>query len=365
MTHAKEFIKGSIKGIKEYVPGKSTEEIAAGYGIEPGNIIKLGSNENPMGPSPMAVEAVRNMADTISVYPSVDAAELKRALADYVGYPEDNVVLGAGMDGVVDTLMRLFVQPGTDVIIPTPTFSYFGIAVGSAGGVPVYVKRLPDYSVDTDSVISALSDSTRFIYLVSPNNPSGNTVPKADVRKIVESTRAIVFLDEAYVEFADRSLTGLVTEYDNLIVGRTMSKAMGLAGLRIGYAVVPQWITREYMKVTTPFAISRISVAAGLAALQDIDYRKRTIDNVLTGRQFLNDGLSGHCRVYPSEANFIMIDVSPKKSKDVTEALLEVGIIVRDCTSFRDAGESLIRITVGTPTQNIRLVDALTRILQL
>jgi histidinol-phosphate aminotransferase len=364
MKHAEEFIKSSIKGIHEYVPGKSTEEIAIIYGIEPGNIIKLGSNENPLGPSPRAVEAVRNMADTISVYPSVDAAELRRALAEYVGYPEYNVVLGAGMDGVVDTLMRLFVHSGTDVIIPTPTFSYFEIAVRSAGGVPVYVKRLPDYSVDTDSLISVLSDSTRFIYLVSPNNPSGNIVPEADVRKILEATRALVFLDEAYVEFADRSLTNLVTEYDNLIVGRTMSKAMGLAGLRIGYAVVPQWITGEYMKVTTPFAISRISVAAGLAAIQDTDYRKKTIDNVLTGRQFLNEGLSGLCSVYPSEANFIMIDVSPKKSKDVTEALLGKGIIVRDCTSFKDAGESLIRITVGTPTQNIRLLDALTHILQ-
>lgn len=364
MMRAEEFIKESIKGIKEYVPGKSTEEIAAGYGIEGGNIIKLGSNENPLGPSPKAVEAVLKMADTISVYPSVDAAELKLALADYVGYPEENVVVGAGMDGVVDTLMRLFVEPGTNAIIPTPTFSYFEIAVRSAGGVPVYVKRLPDYSVDTDSVISAINDSTRFIYLVSPNNPSGNTVPKADVRKIVESTEALVFLDEAYVEFAEKSLSGLAAGYDNLIVGRTMSKAMGLAGLRVGYAVVPQWIAREYMKVTTPFAISRISVAAGLAALQDTDYRKKTIENVRTGRQFLSEELSDLCRVYPSGANFIMIDVSPKKSRYVTEALLEEGIIVRDCTSFRDAGESLIRITVGTPTQNIRLVDALTGILQ-
>ena len=363
MTNSKDLLKESIKGIAEYVPGKSTEDIVAGYGIEPGDIIKLGSNENPLGPSTMAVEAVRTMADSISVYPSVDAGELRRALAAYVGYPEDMVVMGAGMDGVVDTLMRLFVHPGTSAIIPTPTFSYFEIALRAAGGTPVFVKRQGDYSVDIQAVISSIDDTTRLIYLCSPNNPSGNTIPEDDVRAVVESTDAIVFLDEAYVDFSSNSLVGLNSEYDNLVVGRTMSKAMGLAGLRIGYAVVPNWIFREYMKATTPFAISRIAVAAGLAALEDTDYRKKTIENVDVGRKFLTEQLSNHCRVYPSQANFILIDVSPKKSRDVAETLLKSGIIVRDCTSFRDAGDGLIRITVGTPDQNRRVVDTLHTIL--
>ncbi|MBW6517242.1 MAG: histidinol-phosphate transaminase [ANME-2 cluster archaeon] len=359
MTDSKDLLKSSIKGIAEYVPGKSTEDIVAGYGLRPGDIIKLGSNENPLGPSARAVEAVRTMADSISVYPSVDAGELRRALAAYTGYPDDMVVMGAGMDGVVDTLMRLFVQPGNSAIIPTPTFSYFEIALRAAGGTPVFVKRQNDYSVPVQAIISSLEDSTRMIYLCSPNNPSGNTISEEGVRAIVESTNAIVFLDEAYVEFATKSLVCLVSEYDNLVVGRTMSKAMGLAGLRIGYAVVPNWIFREYMKATTPFAISRIAVAAGLAALDDVDYRRKTIDNVHEGRKFLTEHLSGHCRVYPSEGNFILIDVSPKKSKDVVEVLVKIGIIVRDCTSFRDAGDGLIRITVGTPDQNKRVAGAL------
>jgi histidinol-phosphate aminotransferase len=363
MTHTTDLIKDSIKGIKEYVPGKSIEEIAVGYGIRPEDIIKLGSNENPLGPSPKAVDAVKSMSGSIHIYPSVDAGELRSALAKYVGYPENQVVMGAGMDGVVDTLMRLFIQPGLSAIIPTPTFSYFEIAVRAAGGTPVFIKRLPDYSIDTGALISSIDASTRLIYLCSPNNPSGNLIDESDVRKIVESTHAIVFLDEAYVEFAQKSLVGLVAEYENLVVGRTMSKAMGLAGLRAGYAIVPEWISKEYMKATTPFAISRIAVASGLAALKDMDYRKRTIDNVLTGRKFLSDKLSECCRVYPSEANFILIDISPKNSKDVTEALLRRGIIVRDCTSFKDAGESLMRITVGTPAQNRLVVDAFTEIL--
>ncbi|MCL7413009.1 MAG: histidinol-phosphate transaminase [ANME-2 cluster archaeon] len=359
MTDSKDLLKESIKDIAEYVPGKSTEDIVADYGLRPGDIIKLGSNENPLGPSTRAVEAVHTMADSISVYPSVDAGELRRALASYIGYPNDMVVMGAGMDGVVDTLMRLFVQPGNSAIIPTPTFSYFEIALRAAGGTPVFVKRQDDYRVPVETIISSIEDSTRMLYLCSPNNPSGNTIPEDGVRAIVESTNAIVFLDEAYVEFAPKSLVGLVQEYNNLVVGRTMSKAMGLAGLRIGYAVVPDWIFREYMKATTPFAISRIAVAAGLAALDDVEYRAKTIDNVVVGRKFLTEHLSDYCRVYPSQANFILVDVSPKKSKDVVEVLLKKGIIVRDCTSFRDAGDGLIRITVGTPDQNERVADAL------
>jgi histidinol-phosphate aminotransferase len=364
MKQLEDLLNKSTKWIDEYVPGKSIEEIAANYGIRPEDIIKLGSNENPLGPSPAAVEAVKSTANSISIYPSVDAKELRIALAEYVGYPESRVVTGAGMDGVVDTMMRLFIRPGTRAIITTPTFSYYEIAVRSAGGTPVFVKRKGDYSIDSEAVLSSVDSATSLIFLCSPNNPSGNTIPENDLRKIVERSGAIVLLDEAYIEFAYSSLLYLASEYDNLVVGRTMSKAMGIAGLRVGYGIVPEWIYKEYMKVTTPFAVSRLGAAAGLAALKDVNYRKKTIENVRTGRQFLTENLSVHCRVYPSEANFIMINVAPKKSSEVTLALLRQGIIVRDCTSFRDAGEHIIRITVGTPDQNRQVVDTLGEILQ-
>lgn len=364
MTQTRKLLNESVRGIKEYVAGKSAEEIAADYGIRPEDIIKLGSNENSLGPSPLAVEAVRSLADSINIYPSADAGELRRALAKYVGFPDDQVVLGAGMDGVLDTIMRLFIRPGTNAVITTPTFSYYEIAVRAAGGNPVFVKRLEDYRIDTEAVLSSINDSTRIVFVCSPNNPSGNTISEGDIKKIAESTDAVVFLDEAYVEFAKKSLTGLVAAYENLLVGRTMSKAMGLAGLRIGYCVVPDWIFGEYMKVTTPFAVSRMAVAAGIAALSDTEYIERTIENVRTGREFLIRELSKYCRVHPSEANFIMIDVAPKKSSEVTEVLLKQGIIVRDCASFRDAGDSIIRITVGTPELNRQLVTILAQILQ-
>jgi len=364
MRHITDLLKSSIKEINEYVPGKSIEEIAMGYGIRPEDIIKLGSNENPLGPSPMAVEAIRSSSQTISIYPSPDAGELRSVLAEYVGFPEDRVVMGAGMDGVIDTLMRLFIQPDTKALITTPTFSYYEIAVRAQGGTPVFVKRSDDFSIDIDAVVSSIDDSTNLVFLCSPNNPSGNSIPESDLKEILDRSDALVFLDEAYVEFANTQLTHLSYEYDNLVVGRTLSKAMGIAGLRVGYGIVPEWIYKEYMKATTPFAVNRIGVAAGLAALKDEEYRKRTLENVRIGRTFLSQHLSSYCRVYPSEANFIMLDVSPKKSSEVVERMLTKGIIIRDCKSFRDAGEHLVRITIGTPDQNRRVVDTLIDILQ-
>jgi len=172
-----------------------------------------------------------------------------------------------------------------------------------------------------------------------------------------------VFIDEAYVEFADTSLTGLVKEYDNLIVGRTFSKAFGLAGMRMGYAVVPEWIAREYMKVMTPFSMDVLSTAGGIAALKDKEHLKKSIEIVKSGRVQLRDGLRELCKIYPSDANFILVDVSPHSAKEVSESLLKKGIIVRDCTSFRGAGRSLIRISVGTMLQNEKVIEAFSEIL--
>ena len=220
-----------------------------------------------------------------------------------------------------------------------------------------------ELNISPEDVLDKVDDNTRMIFLCSPNNPSGNTVSEEDARKILGSVNAMVFIDEAYVEFAKTSLTGLVREYDNLIVGRTFSKAFGLAGMRMGYAVVPQWLCREYMKVMTPFSIDVLSSVAGIAALGDKEHLGKSIKNVEEGRIQLAKELKSLCKVYPSEANFIMIDVSPHIAGEVSESLLKKGIIVRDCTSFRGAGKSLIRITLGTEEQNRKVIEALGSIL--
>jgi len=357
-------VRNSVKEIKEYVPGKSIEEIALKYSLNPENIIKLGSNENPLGPSPIAVEAIREKAGKVHLYPPSDALELRIALSEYSGYPVNNIVVsGNGMDGILDTMMRLFMSPGAEMIIPVPTFSYYEIATLANGGKPVFLKRDIDFEISHREILARVNSNTKMIFLCSPNNPSGNVIREEEVRKILDKTCAIVFIDEAYVDFAETGLSGLVKEHENLIVGRTFSKAFGLAGMRLGYAIVPQWLSREYMKVMTPFSVDVLSLAGGMAALSDSKYIKKSILTVKNGRVQITSGLESLCRVYPSEANFIMIDVAPRTAAEVCEKLLRVGIIVRDCTSFRGAGDSLIRISVGTQVQNKKLIAAMQMIL--
>ena len=348
----------AVREIKEYVAGKNVEEVAASYGIDEQSIIKLASNENCLGPSPKAIEAIRATAGGVHVYPSVDAIELRGAIARKYGLPVGNVACGAGMDGVLETLLRAYLEPGDESIIPLPAFSYYEIVTRFCGAVPVFCPRREDFSLDVEAVLDKVNGHTRFIFITSPNNPSGNVTPLGDIRDIAGSVESIVFVDEAYIDFADEpSAIGLIGEMDNVVVGRTMSKAWGLAGLRIGYAFMPEPIFREYMKVATPFCVSRISIAAGMAALQDGEHYDRTVSTIRQERQFILDRIP--FKVYSSGANFLMIDTKPLTSKKVVEECMKRGVILRDCASFRDIGDHFVRITVGTHDQNLRLIETL------
>ncbi|MCQ1537095.1 histidinol-phosphate transaminase [Methanosarcina sp. KYL-1] len=352
-----ELIKKEIFEIAEYVPGKSIEEIASAYGLDPASIIKLGSNENPLGPSQKAVQALVEAAPGANIYPSADARELREALSVYTGFPVRNLVAsGPGMDGLLDGLCRIMIEKGDEVVVPTPTFAYYELPARACGGKPVFVGRNPDFSLDPEKVLEAESSRTKIIFLCSPNNPSGNLLPEADLRRIVENTKALVFVDEAYVEFADENLAGLIREYDNLVVGRTFSKVFGLAGLRLGYGIMPEWLAKEYLRAATPFSVSLPALRAGVAALSDAEHLQKSIELAREGRKYLIEKIP--FRVYPSQANFVLVDVSPLKSKAVTESLMRKGIIVRPCDSFREAGDTFIRVTVGTPAQNKKVVAA-------
>jgi histidinol-phosphate aminotransferase len=352
-----ELIKDVVNSIAEYVPGKSIEEIAKKYGIDPIDIIKLGSNENVLGPSQKAVEALISYASKVNIYPSADASELVEALSVYTGLPVENICAsGPGMDGLLDNLMRVLIEPGDEVVIPTPTFSYYEIAARANGATAIHVAPGEGLKFDITAIKEAITERTKVVFLCSPNNPTGLLTSEDDVHSLLESTNGLVFVDEAYVEFSDKSLSKLVLEYDNLVIGRTFSKAFGLAGLRIGYGLMPEWLKVQYMKIATPFNVSLPAVMAGVAALSDSEYLEKSISMTVEGRKFLTENIP--FKVYDSRANFILVDVSPLVAKDVSESLMKKGIIVRDCRSFRNAGESLIRVTVGTRGQNEKVVSA-------
>jgi len=349
-------VRPAVGKIEEYKPGKLVK-----------GAIKLSSNENPLGPSPEVVKAIIKILESgdlkLSVYPwEQDEDTLRAEIARYLGTDVETIVIGAGIDGVLDTLVKIFIGSSDEALIPIPTFSLYESLVTIAGGIPQYIPRKRDgnFTIPVDELISASNDRTRIIFLGSPNNPTGNCISEDKVRKLAESVpTAMVVIDEAYVEFADSSLVNLVNEYENVLVLRTFSKAFGLAGLRVGYAAIPEWLESPYKKVAIPFSVNSIAIKAAIAALGDKDHLRRSIELVKSGREFLEDNLQGLSKVYPSQANFVLVDVSPRKSSEVCNTLEKKGITVRDCSSFRGAGDSFIRISVGTREQNEKVVEAL------
>lgn len=354
-------LKDSVSNVPEYVPGKTTSQIVAEYGLDPKTVIKLNANENPLGPSKKVTEAIQREAKNASLYPTADASNLRRALTEYTGFPIENIVAaGPGMDSLIDALNKLFVGDGDEVIIPVPTFTYYGISAVGFGGIPVYVPLNPDYSFNADAVLKAVTDKTKIIWLCSPNNPTGNLVAAEDVVKLAEKTNAIIFIDEAYVEFSEaRSLSFLLKEYENIVIGRTFSKAFGLAGMRLGYTIAPAWITSGLLRVLPPFAVSVLAEAAAIAAINDKEYLKASVEMVQAERQKLIESISKTSyKAYPSEGNFIIVDVSPKNSKAAVDSFLRNGIIIRSCDSFQNIGKNTVRITVGTSEMNQKIVKA-------
>jgi histidinol-phosphate aminotransferase len=339
-------LRASLEKLKPYVAGKGIGEIAAKYGIATEAIVKLGSNENPYGPSPKVFEAISSVRP--ERYPEPE--RLIDALAEYAGSSPRNVLIGAGMDGVMDTITRLFLDPGDRTLIYTPTFSYYEILTATAGAEPVFLSRGQNFDVPMEVL-----EGLKIVFICSPNNPTGNLIPEEALRSIVESTDAIVFLDEAYAEFSDQNFLSLAAEYENLVVGRTMSKAFGLAGMRLGYAVAPDWIAKEYRRAAPPFfGVTTPSVAAGIAALEDQEYMRRSVKAIREERGRLMEAIS---EFRPSGGNFLYLETK-EPSGMVAEKMLRMGIIVRDCFSFRGAGGHGIRVTVGTPEENDRFLKA-------
>ncbi len=348
-SHSESWRRSKLRPIlgklKPYVAGKGFGEISRKYGIRQDAIVKLGSNENPYGPSPKVSEAMAGIS--AERYPEPE--ELIAGIAAYTGFPEEMIIIGAGMDGVMDTLTRLFLENGDRTFIPTPTFSYYEILTITAGATPILSPRGPHFEVTGD-----MPPDIKMAFLCSPNNPTGNAMSEEEVSALLESTGAIVFLDEAYVEFADSSLVRLVERYDNLIVGRTLSKAFGLAGMRLGYAVAPQWIADQYRRAAPPFyGISCATVAAGAAALSDLPFMRGSVEKIKSERLRLQKVIEAH----PSQANFLYLETE-QDSREYVERFLARGIIIRDCRSFWGAGEHHARVTVGTPSENDRFLSA-------
>jgi len=327
---------------------------SAGEGKETCRVARLASNENPRPPSPRAVEMGCRALREGNRYPDERTGDLVEALREYHG--PYHFVTGVGMDGVIETVIRTLVCPGERVAVSTPTFSFYGLAAIAQGAEVVNIPRNSDFSVDTSSFVRGAKDA-KLSFLCTPNNPTGNVTSLEDVEEILTSISGMLFLDNAYVEFCDTDYRPLMMKHENLVLGRTFSKAFSLAGLRIGYAFVPEWLVSCYMRAATPFALNSVSAAAAIGALGDREHVPETVARVRDLRKKVIE----ECRypVFPSGANFVMVDVSPLTGREMADRLLEHGVLVRSCESFPGLGPHYIRVSIGEEWENALFLDVI------
>ena len=338
-----------------YVFARHPEEIAKAYGFD--RIARLASNENPFGPSQAAVKQAGLVLSGMHRYPDSTNSSLVQALSNFHGNYE--FVTGVGMDGVIETCIRALINPGDKITISTPTFSFYSLAASAHAAVVRNSTRDKDFSVNICEFIRDAQDS-KLSFLCTPNNPSGTVTPVEDIEEILNSIGGILFLDNAYVEFSDADYLPLINKYDNLVIGRTMSKVFGLAGCRVGYAFVPRWFRPVYEKASTPFALNIVSAAAATGALSDREYIEHTICHVREWRNRFIKEISKP--VLASGANFVMIDVSPLTGDEASDLLAMNGVLVRSCRSFPGLDDHYIRVSIGEEWENNRLLEVLPKL---
>jgi len=353
-----------ILALKPYVPGKPIEELEREYGIT--DSIKLASNENPMGPSPMAVKAIQEAMGNINRYPDDSGYRLVKKISEKLKIRPDNIVIGNGSDEIIGMIVRAFLKPGDEAILPHPTFLMYEIMIQCAGATSLRVP-LKSLSIDLESIKEKLTPRVRLILLCSPNNPTGSAITKDDFDEFIKDVPpdVVVMLDEAYMEFVrDKNCVSGITYLDSdtpLIVLRTFSKAYGLAGLRIGYGVMPEEISNLLNRVRQPFNTHFLAQVGAVSALDDDSFLQKTIKLVHEGIDFLYGALSEiGVKYFETQANFLLVDVG-KSANDVYEKMLRQGVIVRSMTSY--GYPSYIRVNVGLASENKRFIKALKKVI--
>ena len=358
-------ISSNIESLIPYQPGRSIEEIRELYGLE--HIIKLASNENPLGPSPKAVLSAQNALLNMHLYPRT-GLRLREKLAAIHGFSVDNVLVGAGSESVLLSLIRSYLTPNDEVLTAEGTFIAIYVQAKSQG-VTLRTVPLKEYRYDLDALADAVTEKTKLIYFANPNNPTGTIFTRMEFERFIQKIpkHILVVFDEAYFDYAKENPDypdSLEYRLDNVVTLRTFSKSYGLAGARIGYGFAHADICRNVRKVHLPFDPSMMAEAAGVGALDDGEFLEQTIQVNREGRDYLWKSFKEvGLKVVPTDANFYMAEFdSEPGAESFTEELLKQGVIVRYLKAFRLP--KCVRITIGTQEENEYLVKALTKILK-
>ena len=359
-------MRSCLELIKPYVPGKPVEEVERELGLK--DIIKMASNENPLGPSSLAVKAMRESLEKMHIYPDGNCFYLKQALAAKLKVAPDQLIFGNGSDEILTFITLAYISPGDEAVMVAPSFSEYDFATRLVGGVPRFVPLTGDnYSYDLEAVLRAVTKKTRLVFICSPNNPTGTIVRKKELDLFVERLpeNILLVLDQAYLEYVNEpehpSGLDYIEKGHPVIALRTFSKIYGLAGLRIGYGIAPTAIISDLNRVREPFNVNAMAQAAAIAALEDSEHLDNSRNLVNKARKQLTEGLAElGLKPVPDQANFCFVD-SKVDSKQVFQALLKRGVIVRTGDIF--GLPTFIRVTYGTAEQNSRFLTSLKEVL--
>jgi histidinol-phosphate aminotransferase len=361
----KDLAPANVRDIAPYVPGKPIAETARELGLNEADILKMASNENPLGSSPKALAAIRGALDELHYYPDGSGFELKAILARKFGVEPANLILGNGSNDVLELVARAFLTTADSAVYSQHAFMVYPLAVQALGAKHVVVPA-KNYGDDLEALARAVRADTKIVFLANPNNPTGTFNPWDEVRAFVRRVpkNVLVVLDEAYGEYLPDALKsptpGWIAEHPNVVISRTLSKAFGLAGLRVGYGIAHPEIAEVMNRVRQPFNVNHLAMVAACAALDDAEFIEKSRSVNAAGLVQLAEGFKRLGLEYiPSFGNFITVRVG--KAARVYQSMLEEGVIVRPIAGY--GMPEHLRVTVGKPEQNARFLAALGRAL--
>jgi len=348
-----------LRDLVSYEPGKPIEDVARELGLKPSEIIKLASNENPLGPSPKALAAMREMLERAHFYPDGGGYYLREAIAQKLGFTRGQVILGCGSNEIIEFIGKAFLNPGDEIVTARHAFVVYKLMATLFGATTVEVPD-PNFAHDLDAMAAAITPKTKEVFIANPNNPTGTLVSQAEIDRFMDKVpeHVIVVFDEAYFEFLENPPDTLkfVREGRNVVVLRTFSKIQGLANLRIGYGLAKPELIDVLQKTRQPFNVNGIAQAGALAGLLDDEHQRKTREITIEGREFLQREFAAMgLEFVPSFANFVLVKVGDGKA--VFLALMKRGIIVRDMTGY--GLPEWIRVSIGTMPQNERFLAEL------
>ncbi len=346
-----------------YEPGKPVEDVARELGLEPSQIVKLASNENPLGPSPKALHAMREALERSHFYPDGGGYYLREAIAQKCGLQRENVILGCGSNEIIEFLGHAFLNPGDEVIVARHAFVVYKLMATLFGATTIEVDD-PGFAHDLDGILAAITPRTKEIFIANPNNPTGTLLSQEEIDRFMARVpeHVVVVFDEAYYEFNENPPDTLqyVREGRNVMVLRTFSKIQGLANLRIGYGLGTGELVGLLQKTRQPFNANGIAQAGALAGLLDEDHQRQTREITIEGRDYLQGEFAAMGLDFvPSFANFVLVKVGDGRA--VFQALMKLGVIIRDMNAY--GLPEWVRVSVGTPPQNERFVAELRTLL--